>query len=395
MIFLFIISFSISLGGEVKPGIEILLQNNTYQSALKGKRLGLIINPTGVDSNLKSTADVLYESPDFNLTALFAPEHGIRGEFAAGKYISGFVDKKTKLPVYSLYGRTKKPTKKMLEDIDVLIFDVQDIGVRTYTYISTLFLAMEAANEQGKEFIVLDRPNPLGGTNVEGPVMQDKYKSFIGMLEIPLVHGMTVGEIAEFIKGEYDMELKLTVVSMQGWQRNMLWDDSGLLWVPTSTHIPSVDTAFLYAATGTIGSGNLCNGVGYTLPFQLIASDWIDAYKLADKLNSKNLPGIKFQPYWFKPFYFGFKDRQISGVRLVLTDKRNFKPVKTALEILTSLESLYPGEYKPPREFNNIWGVDYILEEVRKNKPTEEIINRWRSDLEKFKQKRKKYLLYN
>jgi uncharacterized protein YbbC (DUF1343 family) len=391
---LFIFPFSVSFGGEVKPGVEVLLGNNTYHKALKGKRLGLITNPTGVDSNLEPTADILWENANFKLVALFAPEHGIRGESLAGEHIRKFVDERTGLPVYSLHGNTKKPTEDMLKNIDVLIFDIQDIGARTYTYISTLFLAMEAADEQGKEFVVLDRPNPLGGVNIEGPVLHERYKSFLDLLEIPMIHGMTIGELAQFIKGEYKMELKLTVVPMKGWKRKMVWDDTGLTWVPTSTHIPTVESAFLYKATGTIGSENLCHGVGYTLPFQLIGSEWIEPYKLAETLNSKNLPGIKFQPYWFKPFYFGFKDRQISGVRLVITDKDEFKPVKTALEILTSLESLYPGKYKPPREFNNIWGVDYILGEVREGKTAEEISKKWQSELEKFKGKREKYLIY-
>ena len=380
---------------EVKVGIEVLQEDTGYVEILKDKKLGLITNQTGVDSNLNSTVDILYKNPNFNLVALFAPEHGIRGESLAGENINQFVDDKTKLPVYSLYGQTRQPTEEMLAKVDVLIFDIQDIGVRTYTYISTLFLAMEAADKDGKEFLVLDRPDPLGGLSIEGPVMKDEYKSFIGLLPIPMVHGMTVGEMAQFIKGEYNMNLKLTVVPMKGWKRSMIWDDTDLAWVPTSPNIPTVDAAFLYATTGTIGSANLSNGVGYTLPFQLIGSEWIEPYKLADALNSKNLPGIKFQPYWFKPFYNSFKDKELRGVRLVLTDKRVFQPVKTALEILTSLESLYPEVYKkPPREFSQIWGVDYILSSVKEGKSADEIIKNWEDDLGKFKEKREKYLLY-
>jgi uncharacterized protein YbbC (DUF1343 family) len=392
-----ILSFSPAIPisyAEVKPGIEVLLEDTGYIEVLQDKKLGLITNPTGVDSDLKSTVDILYENPQFNLVALFAPEHGIRGDSLAGENINQSIDEKTKLPVYSLHGETKQPTEEMLKNIDVLIFDIQDIGVRTYTYISTLFLAMESANKHDKEFFVLDRPNPLGGLNVEGPVMKDEYKSFIGLLPLPLIHSMTIGEIAQFIKGEYNMNLKLTVVPMKGWERKMIWDDTGLTWVPPSPHIPTVETAFLYAATGTIGSANLCNGVGYTLPFQLIGNEWIGPYKLAETLNSQNLPGIKFQPYWFKPFYFPFKDKELKGVRLVLTDKRIFKPVRTALETLTTLESLYPGVYKPPKEFNKIWGVDYILKEIKEGKSADEIIKMWEDDLKEFEKKRGKYLLY-
>lgn len=379
---------------RVKLGIEVLQEDTGYVEILKNKRLGLITNPTGVDSNLKSTTDILYENPAFNLVALFAPEHGIRGEVLAGKYVSKIVDEKTKLPVYSIYGKTRCPTEEMLSEIDVLFFDIQDIGARTYTYISTLFYAMQSAAKYGKEFVVLDRPNPLGGFNIEGPIIKEEYKSFIGLFDIPLVHGMTIGEMAKFIREEYKMELKLTVVPMKGWTRNMIWDDTSLDWVPTSPHIPTVESAFLYATTGTIGSANLCNGVGYTLPFELIGSEWIDPNKFAEKLNAKNIPGVKFQLYWFKPFYFSFKDKELGGIRLVLTDKRTFKPVKTALEVLTSLESLYPGKYIPPKDFNKIWGVDYILDEIREGKNVDEIIKKWEGELNEFNKKREKYLLY-
>jgi uncharacterized protein YbbC (DUF1343 family) len=385
---------NISFSANIKLGIEVLQEDTGYVEILKNKRLGLITNHTGVDSNLKSTADILHENPGFNIVALFAPEHGIGGNSVASENVDYSVNERTKLPVYSLYGKTRQPTEEMLSKIDVLIFDIQDIGARTYTYISTLFLAMEAADKYGKEFLVLDRPNPLGGLNIEGPVMKEEYKSFIGLLTIPMVHGMTVGEIAQFIKGEYNMNLKLTVVPVKGWKREMIWDDTGLIWVPTSPHIPTVDSAFFYAATGTISGANLSNGVGYTLPFQLIGGEWIEPYKLADALNSKNIPGVKFQPYWFKPFYSTFKDKELRGVRLVLTDKRVFQPVKTSLEILTSLESLYPGVSRLPRDLNQIWGVDYISTNIKEGKNTAEIIKNWEEDLGKFKETRAKYLLY-
>jgi len=389
--FLFV---NVSFCANIKLGIETLQEDTAYVELLKNKRLGLITNPTGVDSTLKATADILYENPNFNLVALFAPEHGIRGEVLAGEYVAQTVDEKTKLPVYSIYGKTKQPTEEILKNIDVLIFDIQDIGARTYTYISTLFYAMESAAKYKKEFIVLDRPNPLGGLNVEGPLIKEEHKSFIGLFDIPLTHGMTIGEIAKFINGEYKMQLKLTIVPMKGWTRTMLWDDTGLLWVPTSPHIPSVDAAFLYTATGTIGSSNLCIGVGYTLPFQLIGSEWIDPLNFAEKLNAKNLPGVKFQPYWFKPLYLSFKDKELKGVRLILTDKKIFKPIRTALEILTLLETLYPDKYAPPGNFSKVWGVDYILTNVKEGKTAEDIEKMWENDLKEFNKKREKYLLY-
>ena len=385
---------NISFCANIALGVETLQEDTGYVELLKNKRLGLITNSTGVDCNLKTTTDILFENPNFKLIALFAPEHGIRGEILAGEYVAKTMDEKTKLPVYSVYGKTRYPTEEMLSEIDVLLFDIQDIGARTYTYISTLFCAMQSAAKYRKEFVVLDRPNPLGGLNVEGPVIKEEYKSFIGLFDIPLLHGMTIGELAKFINEEYKMGLKLAVVPMKGWTRNMLWDDTGLVWVPTSPHIPSVDTAFFYAATGTVGSLNVSNGVGYTLPFQLIGSKWLDPYGFSEKLNAKNIPGVKFQPYWFKPFYSFFKDKELAGVRLSLTDKKTFRPVRTALEILILLESLYPDKYYPPKNFNKIWGVDYILAEAEKGKTADEIEKKWENDLNEFKKKREKYLIY-
>ena len=276
----------------VKPGIDVLRSRGF--DILKGKRVGLITNPTGVSSDLEQTVDILHSAPGVKLVALFGPEHGVRGDAEGGKIVDSFNDSQTGLPVYSLYGKTRKPTKDMLRGIDVLVYDIQDIGVRSYTYISTLGLAMEAAAENNVTFVVLDRPDPLTGVRVEGPMLDQKYKSFIGAYRIPYVYGMTAGELAEMINMEGWLEngvkCKLVVVPMEGWKRSMWWDETGLPWVPTSPHIPHASTPQFYVMTGLLGElGTANQGVGYTMPFELVGASWVNGNKLADYLNSRGL----------------------------------------------------------------------------------------------------------
>ncbi|HRU63568.1 MAG TPA: DUF1343 domain-containing protein, partial [Paludibacteraceae bacterium] len=281
----FILAFSciFSLSAKrVMTGIEVLKEQNF--KLLEGKRVGLITNPTGVDVNLKSTIDLLNEAPNVKLVALYGPEHGVRGNVYAGGTISNEIDEKTGLPVYSLYGKTRKPTPEMLKGIDMLVYDIQDVGCRSYTYISTLGLAMEAAAENNIEFVVLDRPNPLGGEKIEGNITEDAFISFVSQFKIPYIYGQTCGELA-FMLNEENMlkkKCKLTIVKMKNWNREMKWEDTGLEWVIASPHIPHKHSSYFYPVTGILGELNyLSIGVGYTLPFEIVAAPWIKADELA------------------------------------------------------------------------------------------------------------------
>ncbi|NOX96825.1 MAG: DUF1343 domain-containing protein [Nitrospirae bacterium] len=371
---------------RIKLGVEVLLEKRL--DLLKGKRVGLITNPTGVDRNLKTTVDLLWENPQVKLVALFGPEHGIRGDIPAGQYTKSYLDKKTGLPVFSLYGKTRKPTPEMLKGIDVLVFDIQDIGTRYYTYIYTMALSMEAAKEKGIEFIVLDRPNPIGGTNVEGPVLEKKFKSFIGMYPIPIVPGMTAGELAELFNNEFGIGAKLTIVKMEGWKREMFFEETGLAWINPSPHIPTPLTARLYPATGFIGELKVVsNGIGTTRPFEYIGAPWIEADKLAKELNRSRLPGVYFRPVHYQPFYGLYARKECNGVQIHILDEQKFKPVATGIHIISAIKKLYPGKIKfsgALGSFDKTLGTAKVRLSLQAGKSPEAIIASWQNDLKKF-----------
>lgn len=383
---------------EFSLGIDVLLEENL--ALLTGKRVGLITNPTGVTSDYKSTIDVLNDHPQVDLKALFGPEHGVRGDFAGGVKISDMVDEKTGIPMYSLYGKTKKPTPEMLQNIDILIYDIQDIGCRSYTYISTMAWAMQAAAEQNIQFVVLDRPNPLGGNLVEGPMLDMEYRSTIGYYPIAYVYGMTVGELARFFNQAYNIGVDLTVVKMKGWKRDMRFKDTGLTWLPTSPHIPHAISAIYYPTTGILGELNSVNiGVGYTIPFELVAAPWIDAEALADKLNDLELPGAVFRPIYFKPFYYHFKDQPIEGVHILIVDPKAFRPIRTQVHLLAALVELYPEHdiFATERisSFDKAAGSAQLRSMLQQKIPAEEIIQSWQKELNAFKMIRQNYLIYD
>jgi len=381
---------------KVRLGIEVLLDERI--DLVAGKRVGLITNPSGVDGDLVPTADRLARDPRVNLVQLFGPEHGIRGEVAAGDTVGDEVDPVTGLPVMSLYGDTKRPSAAALARIDVLLFDIQDVGSRTYTYVSTLGEALYAAAEARKPVIVLDRPNPLGGELVEGPIREEQWKSFISWGPIPVVHGMTVGELAKLFNDQLKIGCELTVVPMKGWKRSMTWEDTGLVWTQTSPHIPHALQAHLYVATGMIGgiAKNVNEGVGYTLPFETLAAEFLDSRAFASAMNAERLPGVSFVPIAYKPFYGKYAGRPLRGVRLVLSDERAFRPLHTALTAMTVLERLYPGkvDYDAGRPFAIHWGNERILADVRKKKSAKEIEATWSAELSEFKRARLRYVLY-
>ena len=388
----------------VRTGIDVLIESNF--STLKGKRVGLITNPTGVTAGLVSAVDVFAHSNQFTLVALFGPEHGVRGDASAGSRVDSYIDSATGIPVYSLYGKTTKPTAEMLKGIDVLVYDIQDIGIRSYTYINTMAKAMAAAAEHGIEFVILDRPNPLTGNTIEGNVLNTKFKSFVGMFPIPYVYGMTCGELGTMLNNEGWLEgrrkCKLTVVTMQGWKRSMWWEDTGLQWVPTSPHVPNAATALFCAATGIIGElDGLSVGVGYTLPFQLVGATWIDAAQLAQELNGKNIPGVYFRPIIYTPFYGAMQGKQVNGVQIYLLDRSEVNLVSLQFYIVQTINELYPArdvfvhsDSSRTKMFDNVMGTDAVRIALEKRVPAAVIIAGWKKEVDAFLPLRNKYLLY-
>ncbi|MGA7160995.1 MAG: DUF1343 domain-containing protein [Bacteroidota bacterium] len=389
----------------VKTGIDVLVESNF--SILKGKRVGLITNPTGVTGGLVSAVDVFAHSRELKLVALFAPEHGVRGDFAAGTRVDSYVDSATGVPVYSLYGKTTKPTAEMVRGVDALVYDIQDIGVRSYTYINTMAKAMAAASENGIEFVVLDRPNPLTGNEIEGNVLDTKFKSFVGMFPIPYVYGLTCGELATLLNDEGWLEggrkCKLNVVMMEGWKRSMWWEDTGLQWVPTSPHIPNAATALFCAATGIIGElDGLSVGIGYTLPFQLVGAPWIDAQSLAQTLNNKKIAGAYFRPVTYTPFYGAMQGRQVNGVQIYIVNRDKVNLIGLQLYIVQAINELYPAkdvfvhsDSSRIRMFDNVIGTDSVRIALENKVPAGTIISGWKNEVNTFLSIRKKYLLYN
>ncbi|MBU8729396.1 MULTISPECIES: exo-beta-N-acetylmuramidase NamZ domain-containing protein [Cytobacillus] len=380
-------------------GVEVLL--NDKKDLIEGKRVGLITNPTGVDQNLNSIVDILHNDPDVELTALYGPEHGVRGSAQAGEYVEYYIDEKTGLPVYSLYGKTKKPTPEMLENIDVLLFDIQDVGTRFYTYIYTMAYAMEAAKENNIPLIVLDRPNPQGGTKVEGPVLDMKYSSFVGNYSIPLRHGMTVGELAELFNEEFEIGAELTVVKMNGWKRDMYYDDTSLPFVMPSPNMPTLETALVYPGAALIEGTNVSEGRGTTKPFELIGAPFINADDLAGHLNSLNLPGVTFRAASFTPSFSKHAGKLSHGIQIHVTHRDAFKPVETGLHIVKAIHDMYPEDFEFRAEnsagisfFDNLMGNGWVREDIEEGKPVEEISSKWQKELKQFNKTREEYLLY-
>lgn len=394
-----LVSAATAAAPRVELGIDVLLApGSTHLALVAGKRVGLITNPSGVDGALVPTADRLARDPRVRLVQLYGPEHGIRGEVPAGDPVEDARDPVTGLPVQSLYGRTRRPTPESLAGVDVLLFDIQDIGSRTYTYISTLGEAMRACAEHDKPLVVLDRPNPIGGRLNEGPVMPEQWRNFIGWGPMPVTHGMTVGEVARFFNATLGIGCTLQVVPMRGWRRDMVWADTGLTWTQTSPHIPGVRQAHLYVATGMVAMSttNLSDGVGTTLPFEIVAAEFIDAPQLAAALDALKLPGVRFQALAVKPFYGGFKDKPLRGVRLRLVEPREYRPLHTALVVLTTLRKMYPQHFQFSDEdaLGKHWGELKLREQLEAGVSVEEIERAWAAGYADFERARAKALLY-
>ena len=395
----------------VKTGIDVLESNGFKQ--LQGKKIGLVTNPSGVNNKLVSTVDILANAPGVELVALYGPEHGVRGDIHAGDKVSDDVDPKTGVPVYSLYGKTRKPTPEMLKDVDAIVYDIQDNGCRSFTFISTLGLLMEAAAENGKEVIVLDRPNPLGGNKVEGNIVEAGNFSFVSQFEIPYLYGLTVGELAKMLneegmlkgekgKNEKVVKCNLTVVPMEGWKRDMVYTDTRLPWVLPSPHMPQAETSYYYPATGILGDlGYMSIGVGYTLPFQMVAAQWINAAEFADALNALALPGVTFRPINIKPFYSVGKGENMGGVQIYITDYAKAHLTSIQFYIMQEVARMYPehevmanadkGRF---RMFDLVSGSNFIREKFTETQQYKDIEAYWNKDVESFKKKSAKYYLY-
>ena len=396
-------------GPVVKTGIEVLRDRGF--EGLTGKRVGLVTNPSGVDHLLNSTVDILFNAPGVELVALYGPEHGVRGDLYAGDHVKDSRDEATGLPVYSIYGATRKPTKEMLQGIDIMVYDIQDVGVRSYTFISTLGLVMEACGEMGIEVMVLDRPNPLGGNKIEGCYVESGFYSFVSQYRIPYVYGLTVGELAVMIneegmnrgqKGDQaPARCELKVVPMEGWTRDMVYEDTGLPWVLPSPNIPFKDTPMYYAAAGICGElyGFMNIGIGYTLPFQVFGALWLNPERLKEKLESYGLPGVSFRTIWYKPFSGSQKGQLVKGLQYFFTDYENARLTDTQFYVMQAVAELHPD--KKAFEiisgyglFDKVCGTDYVRKEFQKRYNVSDILEYWRKDEEDFRTLSQRYHIY-
>lgn len=374
----------------VRLGVDVL--ERTGFEAVRNRRLGLITNHTGRNSLGERTVEVLRRAPGATLVALFSPEHGLQGRVDA--VVQDGVDEATGLPVYSLYAdKDRKPKPHQLKGIDTLVFDIQDIGTRFYTYISTMGLAMEAAAEARLRFVVLDRPNPIGGVKVEGPLADADKGSFVAYHTIPIRHGMTVGELARMFQRERQLRLDLTVVPLQNWDRSHHLDQAGVEWVHPSPNMRSLRAAILYPGIGVLEMTNLSVGRGTQTPFELVGAPWIEARRLAQELRHHSLPGVAIEPVWFKPTYSRFAGQECQGVRFVILDRERLEPVRLGLHVACALRKLYPEAWKMER-LMTLLAAQEVHESIADGRTADTILASYRRELDEFQRRRSSYLMY-
>lgn len=395
--------YSAQVKEQISVGADILISKEI--NIIKGKRLGVVTNHTAILSNGVHLVDSLVKIDGVKITALFGPEHGIRGDAPAGEKIESGVDEKTGIKVYSLYGKISKPTPEMLKDVDILVFDIQDIGARFYTYISTLFKVLQSAAENNIPIIVLDRPNPISGMYVDGPVRRDSLSSFVGIAPIPVAHGMTVGELAKLFAGEQyigkNLKPNLTIIKMENWNRKKYFDEYNLPWVNPSPNISGVEAELVYPGTCFIEGTNLSEGRGTTDPFLTIGAPFINSKNLIKELKALKIKGIEFMPVMFTPVDIKgkatnpkLKDKLCNGIYLKVTNRSEFQAVKFGIQLISVLHKLYPTEMQINSFFNKLVGDGVIKEKIMKNTPPEKIIQSWQKELNSFLAIRKNYLLY-
>jgi uncharacterized protein YbbC (DUF1343 family) len=387
----------------VRPGIEILLRDR--KELVRGARVGAVVHPASVLSSLRHTADALFESAGFQLVSLFGPQHGARGEKQDNMVESDFYwDPDTGLPVHSLYGETRWPTESMLKDVDLLLFDLQDAGTRVYTFIYTMAYCMEACARYSKPMIVLDRPNPINGRQIEGNLLNPEFKSFVGRFPIPMRHGMTVGELARFFNSEFGIHCALTVVRMEGWSRDLWFDQTGLPWIQPSPNLPTLDSATVYPGSVLVEGTCLSEGRGTTRPFELIGAPYIQSRAYAEYLSALALPGVRFRPSYFQPTFQKWAGQMCGGVQIHVTEREVFEPYLTGIAVISAARILYPESFEwrePPYEYESakmpfeiICGGGEIADMIRRKTPMGEIRQSWQTDIEAFQRQRAPYLLY-
>ncbi|TFB24410.1 DUF1343 domain-containing protein [Filobacillus milosensis] len=380
----------------MKLGLEVFLEQ--YLDEYLNKRIGLVTNPTGVNQKLESTIDLFFEL--LNLKALFSPEHGIRADIKEGEKFEDMVDDVTGLPVFSLYGKTRKPTQEMLENIDVMFFDIQDIGSRYYTFIYTLAYVMQACKEHGKEVVVLDRPNPIGGRKVEGNLVENDFTSFVGLYPIPTRHGMTIGELAKFFNEEHHIHCDLTIIPMEGWARHKYFDELGLSWVPPSPNVTGLYMQLLYPGTCLVEGTNLSEGRGTVRPFEMIGAPFINARSLAEEFNRLGLEGVLARPVTFIPTYQKFKDEKCYGVQLHVIDRDTIQPVEAGIRLLHLIYHLYPNDMTFIENdrlrhcfFDLLAGTDQVRKVITSTN-INQYLEKLKRDYERFLPIRKRHLIY-
>lgn len=383
---------------RVLPGLSVLLSQRL--DLVRGRRVGLVTNHTGVTPDLEHGADALLRA-GVQVVALFGPEHGVRGDVPAGEPVASATDPATGLPVYSLYGETRRPTPAMLQGVDVLVVDLQDIGIRYYTYPYTMAYVMQAAAAQGIPCIVLDRPNPLGGVAVEGPVLDPAFSSFVGLYPIPVRHGLTLGELALLFNRRFGIGCDLAVVPMAGWRREMVWEDTGLPFVPMSPNTTGPDMAFLYGGTCLVEGTNLSEGRGTAKPFEWVGAPWVDGAALARELNGRGLPGVRARPVFFTPLASKHAGQRCQGVQLHVLDRGALRPVALGLHLLDACRRLWPDRFAfldpqpgERRFFDLLMGTDQVRRQLEAGVPVEEIAAGWRQGEEEFRRLRAEFLLY-
>lgn len=384
----------------VYPGIDVLLSQQA--DLIAGRRIGLVASPSSVDRYLNSSIDRLRQHAETELVALFGPEHGVRGSAQAGDHVASFTDPATGLPVYSLYGETKKPTADMLEGVDTLVYDLQDGGVRFYTYLSTLVYLLEAGAQYDLPVIVLDRPNPISGHTPEGPMLDPTYTSFVGAAPVPIRHAMTAGELALMCRDAFNIACKIRVVRAEGWRRKMWFNDTGLPFVQPSPNLPTLDSLTVYPGMCLVEGTTLSEGRGTTRPFELIGAPWLDGEKLARDLNRLKLPGVVFRPVYFTPMFSKHQGEVCGGVQLHVLNRENFRAVETALHLLGCVKANYPDQFawRPPwsdggqRPIDLLAGGSQIREHLDAGSPVSALIERWQDDLKAYERRSASFLLY-